>query len=144
MTTETMTVDTSSRAATRRTIESFFYRLSHLCERSRNFNTYHERCAQSESEHRRWGRNFREYHPKAFPASVCSKHFVVRYIMEHLVKGKAPSPADVFDLKLEIFQAWALLQEFRKEITDAFSAQDAQAYLDAVDYVELVSPGGDA
>ena len=131
---------TKTKRGQRKLVEDTFNRLRRVLGDTRDFNTYYSQCEKAERKHRKWGRDFGGHHRKAQPVVVCAKHFAVKYVLGYISEDNPPRVEDIFDLKLECFQASALATRHSERLHAQFSLEECQAYLADVDYCDLVGP----
>ena len=123
-----------------RLIDAFYSRMARCCRPrgwADHWGKYVHRQREDEKEHRRFKpAGIRD----GISKNTAVKLFCVQHILEWRVKPrKRPDPADILSIRLVRFYGYALFQEFRKEIMAEFGKAESQAFLDSVDYAELMS-----
>lgn len=106
-----------------------------------NFGRLVDLCASEERDHRRWGPDFRRYHPYAPSVAATARFFAVYRVGEYLSGRPLPALADYLRLQKSTYLAAALVLEFGDAFRAALaSAGYTPAELAALDYSTLVSP----
>lgn len=96
-------------------------------------------CASEERDHRKWGPDFREYHPHAPSVAATARFFAVYRVGEYLSGRRRPSRT--LRLQKSAYHAAALVLEYGDAFRAALTSTGyTPSDLAALDYLSLVSP----
>lgn len=128
-------MDSASRKAILTEIDAMSFKLTQVCESTRDWDAFIKIVENEERQHRKG------YSPSQFKINI--KHSVRLHATKRILGyafglEKTPDPASFFWLRASLYGAYALATDKRDEILAAFTLEQAQQ-AQAWDYAELAN-----